>query len=64
MSATPVAVPAPTPRLPILRLLDPRERRLAVAVGIFAALSVALSAYAMLGWPLWAAAGQIGRAHV
>ena len=33
MSATPVAVPAPTPRLPILRLLDPRERRLAVRSG-------------------------------
>lgn len=42
-------------RLPLFRLLDPRERRLAVVVGTFAALTVAASAYVMLGWPLWAA---------
>lgn len=47
--------PAGSPRLPLFRLLDPRERRLAVLVGTFAALTVAASAYAMLGWPLWAA---------
>jgi hypothetical protein len=57
------ALPARSPRFPILALLHPRERSWLVLAALLLALGIGTLGVRVWGWPLWWAA-VLGRAQM